>query len=110
MSIVKYSSIFLASKILSYDGFVLLFGEDPIVIDIVDDFVRYLNFGILLVELFSLLRLIELRQSRRLGCALFIFSIRGRFLTILLGSFGFLFLLIFVVSLYFFSMVLVELR
>ena len=36
MSIVKYSSIFLASKILLNEGIVVLFGEDPIVIDIVN--------------------------------------------------------------------------
>ena len=109
MSIVKYSSIFLASKILLYEGFVVLFGENPIVVDIVNDFVRYLNFWVLLVELFSILRLIELRQCRRLRCVLFIFSVRGRFFTILLGGLGFLLLYVFVVSLDFFSMVVVEL-
>ena len=109
MSIVKYSSIFLASKILLYEGFVILFGENPIVVDIVNDFVRYLNFWVLLVELLSLLLFIELRQCRRLRCVLFIFSVRGRFLTILLGGLGFLLLYVFVVSLDFFSMVVVEL-
>ena len=109
MSIVKYSIIFLASKILLNEGIVVLFGEDPIVVDIVNDFIWYLNFWVLLVELLSLLCFIELRQCWRLGCVLIIFSVRCRFLTILLGGLGFLLLLVFVVSLDFFSMVVVEL-
>ena len=108
MSMCKCSSIFLASKILCDEGFVLLFGKDPIIVDIVDDFVRYLNFRVFLVELFSKFSLIEFRKSRWLNFILLTFSLRSSFLTIFLGSFGFLLLLIFFVSFDFFCMVFVE--
>ena len=108
MSIVKYSSIFLASKILRDEGFVLLFSENPIVVDIVNNLIRYLNFGVLIVELLSLLRLVKLWHSRRLDCVLFVFSFGGCFLTVFLGSLSFLLILVFVVSIDFFCMVIVE--
>jgi len=86
-----------------------IFGEDPVVVDVIDDLVRNFDFSVFFIELFESLFFIELGQDRWFFGLSFTFFSGAFFFAVLFTVFLSLLFLVLVVGVDLILVVFVEL-